>query len=269
MARTAKAVTSTPVMTSVDSPYSFQSVINFINRNFGILLLITLAFLAGFVLGSMWTESNLLKKGGLPTAAGQPTAADPLADTGPTADQLAQVPEVTDRDHIIGNKNAKVVLIEYSDFECPFCARFHPTMEEVREKYGNDVAWVYRHFPLSFHPQADPSAQVSECVSELAGKDAFWKYADAIFTINRDNGGITKEDVLAAAVTAGANRSAVEACLNSGKFKEYVAEDMAGGTKAGITGTPGTIVVSDGQYELISGALPVDQINATIDKYLE
>ena len=87
-----------------------------------------------------------------------------------------------DKEHVRGNKDAKIAIIEYSDFECPFCHRVHPTYKQIMETYGDSVVWVYRHFPLSFHPSAMPFAVGSECVAELAGNDAFWSFTDALMT---------------------------------------------------------------------------------------
>lgn len=94
---------------------------------------------------------------------------------------VANHPALTDKDHVKGNRNAKVVLVEYSDYECPFCERFHPTIVKISEEYKNDVAWAFRHFPLSFHPYAQKSAEAAECVAKLEGNDAFWEYTDMLF----------------------------------------------------------------------------------------
>lgn len=89
---------------------------------------------------------------------------------------------VTASDHIRGDINADVIIVEYSDLECPFCARFHPIIKDILEQYGTKVAWVYRHFPLDgIHANARAKAEASECVASLGGNDAFWKYVDATF----------------------------------------------------------------------------------------
>jgi len=106
-----------------------------------------------------------------------------LNATGPLAGQKAYTfTQVTELDHIKGNMNADVVIVEYSDIECTFCKRFHKTMNEVVNSYGDKVAWVYRHFPLeSIHKNARPWAIESECVAEIGGNESFWKYIDERF----------------------------------------------------------------------------------------
>lgn len=92
--------------------------------------------------------------------------------------------QLADGDHIRGDANAEVIVIEYSDLECPFCQRFHPEMQSVLENYDGSVAWVYRHLPLeAIHPMAIPLAEGSECAAELGGNDAFWEYIDYIFGV--------------------------------------------------------------------------------------
>lgn len=89
---------------------------------------------------------------------------------------------VTETDHYFGSRDADIVVIEYSDLECPYCAKFHQTMHELVTQYNGKVAWVYRHLPLeSIHKNAMNKALASECITELGGNDAFWKYTDNLF----------------------------------------------------------------------------------------
>jgi hypothetical protein len=102
-----------------------------------------------------------------------------------TTEYKGEVPPVEQGEHILGNiSTAKVILIEYSDFECPFCARFHPILEKIVSESNGNIAWVYRQFPLvQIHQHALERAIASECIAKLKGNDAFWKYADLLFKI--------------------------------------------------------------------------------------
>lgn len=253
------------------SPYSFSNLVRFLANNFSIIFMVGLFFIVGFFAGSLWTENQMLRSGkGVATAPTQPTAQAPQP-SGPTPDQLKKAPKVTDADFSRGNKNAKVTLIEYSDFECPFCARFHPTMLQVMKEYGDKVNWVYRHFPLSFHPHAQKAAEASECIAKQKGQDAFWKYADAIFEENTKAGGQLSDEIIQrVAESTGVNMTAFKSCLDSGEMKNKVTQIAAGGTQAGISGTPGTIILTnDGKADLIPGALTFDQVKAILDQYVK
>lgn len=115
--------------------------------------------------------------GAIPFEQAEATVAALLRGEGATA--LTGVTPVGSDEHRIGPRNAKVTLIEYSDFECPFCQRFHPTIKQIAAKYPDDVAVVYRHFPLeSIHPNARGYAIASECAGQQ-GK--FWEFADTLF----------------------------------------------------------------------------------------
>lgn len=236
------------------------------------IMIAAVAFIGGFVLGSLWTENKLLKTGTLGTTGtgtGTPTATAPSV---PNSQALSKMPEITDADHVRGNPDADILLVEYSDYECPFCNRFHPTMQQLMADYGDKIGWVYRHFPLtSIHPQAQISAEAAECVAKLSDNDTFWEYSDRLFEEASIGGGqaLTREKLLTYASELGVNSSAVDSCLTNGETTDLVNEDAAGGRSAGITGTPGTILMTkDGKFELISGALPVDQVKTIIDQYL-
>lgn len=97
-----------------------------------------------------------------------------------------QIRPVTSTDHIVGNLNAKIVIVEYSDLDCPFCKVFHNTMHQVVKRNNGDVAWVYRHYPISqLHPNAFKKAEETECAWEQKGNKAFWEYTDKIFGITQ------------------------------------------------------------------------------------
>lgn len=95
----------------------------------------------------------------------------------------ATIRPISADDHIIGDPNAKIIIVEYSDLDCPFCKVFHGTMHRIVEE-NKDVAWVYRHYPLTqLHPNALAKAEETECAWEQGGNDAFWKYADKVFEV--------------------------------------------------------------------------------------
>ena len=216
---------------------------------------------------------TLEKKGIVGVAqAAAPTAPGAAAPAGPepTADTSA-MPAVTDADHIRGSKDADVVMVVYSDYECPFCKTFHPTTQQIMTDYGDKVAMVFRHYPLSFHANAQKEAEASECVAEQGGNEAFWKYTDTIFERTTSNGtGFALDKLQPLAEELGLDGAAFQSCLDSGKFAKKVADDMAGGSKAGVSGTPGTILVSkNGKRDFVSGAYPVESVKAQIDALMK
>lgn len=182
----------------------------------------------------------------LPTNANQPSA------------PAQPVKEVTDKDHIRGPKDAKVTLIEYSDFQCPYCKRHAPTLEQLLKKYPKDVRLVYRHYPLTFiHPQAQPAAEASECGAKLGGTAAFWKLHDAFIAENAD---LSRAGYIAAAKAAGLNEADFTKCIDNGETKSIVDEQTASGNASGVDGTPATFI--NGQ--LVSGAVPFEQLDQMV-----
>lgn len=176
------------------------------------------------------------------------------------------------RDHIYGNPDAKISLIEYSDFECPFCKRFHPTAKKVVEAYGNKVNWVYRHFPLAFHnPGAQTQAEASECANELGGNKAFWRYADLIYERTTSNGdGFPLDKLVPLAKEIGLDERTFRTCLDSGKYTARVKQDLIEGAQIGISGTPGNILLNNetGAVSLKMGAVPLAALKAEIERLL-
>jgi protein-disulfide isomerase len=177
------------------------------------------------------------------------------------------------RDHVYGNPNARVSLIEYSDFECPFCKRFHATAKEIVDAYGGKVNWVYRHFPLAMHnPGAQKEAEASECVAQLGGNDAFWKFADAIYARTKSNGnGFPLDQLVPLGKEIGLDEKQLKECIDAAKYASRVQEDLNEGIQIGITGTPANFLLRNDTGEVILkvGAQPSDAIKPDIDKLLE
>jgi len=198
-----------------------------------------------------------------PAPSPAPTAAAPSAPSAPAAAPTAKdvIPVDVKTDHILGDVKAPITVIEYSDYECPFCSRHHPTLQKLVEQ-NDDVNWVYRHFPLGFHPNATPLAEASECVADLGGNDAFWKFTDEIFTKGAD---ATKIEEYAN--EAGVDGAAVQKCVDDGKFSQLVKDQMAGGSAGGVSGTPGNIVINNktGDTRLVSGAQPISAFEAAVE----
>ncbi|MDO8648266.1 MAG: thioredoxin domain-containing protein [Candidatus Peregrinibacteria bacterium] len=195
----------------------------------------------------------------------QPQAVAPEAPSGivPTAAAADVIPVDTKTEHIRGNPKATVAVIEYSDFECPFCQRVHPTYKQLMTLYGDKIMWVYRHYPLSFHQNAQPAAEASECVAELGGNEKFWEFADIVFERKRfDFATIAKE--------IGVNEAKFTACVSSKKHTQSIADDMNGGSASGVDGTPGNIVynLETKESRLVSGAQATSAFQAAIDELL-
>ncbi len=240
---------------------------NVLERLLPIFLVATV--ILAFVVGTLWQKVSSLE-GGKTTEETQPTdVVQPPTEGKLSEDQAGKVEKVSDKDHIRGNKDAKVFLIEYSDFECPFCARFHPTAQQILDEYGDDVAWIYRHFPLdTIHLRARPAAQASECAAELGGEDMFWSFIDEIFENQETT--LSDSGLKNTANKLGLDASAFSNCVESEKYKDKVEEQYQGGLTAGVTGTPGNFVVnSKGEVWLIPGAVPFEILKESIDEALQ
>lgn len=217
----------------------------------------------GFAIGS----AGFLSPGTTSVALADVPAA-PHAPAVPTPTPSAPVAPVDPSvDHVFGNPNAKVTIIEYSDIECPFCKRHHPTMKQLMATYGNDVNWVYRHFPLSsIHPNAQKSAEATECAASLK-KDGFWPYLDALI----DAPTLSEDVYVATAKAQGMNESAFLDCLTSNTFAQKVSDDKASGSASGVQGTPANFVINNDTDEsvTIDGAAPLTNFQSAIDAILQ
>ena len=176
-------------------------------------------------------------------------------------------------DHIYGNPSAEVSLIEYSDYECPFCKTFHPTAHQMVAEFDGKVNWVYRHFPLEFHnPGAQKQAEAAECAGELGGNEAFWRYSDLIYERTESNGnGFPVSDLVPLAVEIGLNKSEFTTCFDSERYRDRVKDDYADGARAGVSGTPGNILRNNktGNVVVIPGAQPFTVVKQAVERLLD
>ncbi len=196
----------------------------------------------------------------------QPTQAVPQP-TGSTD----SVNPITSADHVRGNPDAPVKIVEYSDFECPFCKRFHDTMNQVMDEYGKDgqVAWVYRQFPLDqLHPvKARLEAATSECIAEIGGNDAFWQFSDRFFELTPSNNQTDVDTVLPQIIgELGLSQSAIDECVASGKYDQHIQDDIDNAVATGGRGTPWSVVIApNGETFPLSGAQPYNSVKQLID----
>jgi protein-disulfide isomerase len=215
-----------------------------------------------------------------------------------------EVVPVQSTDHIRGSASADIVLIEYSDTECPFCKIFHQTTKELLSTYGSKLAWVYRQFPIaSLHSKATREAEATECVAELGGNEAFWSYLDKIFETTNSNNSLDPAELPKLALSVNVPQAQLNSCLDSGKYTEKVRDSVEEAYKAGGRGTPYTllalknsvtssqasslnkIVSSRGLYDQtgqplvnvlkdkkvvsVSGALPIELMKEILDALLK
>jgi len=192
-------------------------------------------------------------------------------------DAAGSMQPVDGEDHRLGDPDASVVLVEFSDFECPFCKRFHVTVKRLMDEYGTDgeVAWVFRHFPIdSLHSKARKEAQATECANELGGNQAFWDYADRLFDVTPSNNRLDLATLPQIAQDIGLNRARFEACLEGdargGKYAAHIEADFQDANASGGTGTPYSLVISpSGKTYPINGAQPYAAVKAIIELALK
>lgn len=179
---------------------------------------------------------------------------------------------ITADDHMQGSPTAPIVIVEYSDYDCPFCKNFHETMNKIMDEFGGSgkVAWVYRHFPLTqLHPNAPKIAEASECVTELGGNTAFWTFTDLVFSERAVNAPTDMNKLVDFATQAGVNADTYTACVNSGKYAETVKEDTTSALNTGARGTPYSFVIVGDSRQAINGAQPFANVRAIVQAAID
>ncbi|MBI3671614.1 thioredoxin domain-containing protein [Candidatus Azambacteria bacterium] len=239
------------------------------NLSIPIAIVIAGALIAGAVFFSN-------KEGGAASSkTAQPQAVEKKAVADQQGGSLDQMLPISKNDHIRGNIDAPVKIVEYSDFECPFCKRFHSAMQQAMDEYGKSgkVAWVYRSFPLdSLHPIKSRAESVAaECANELGGNEAFWKFADRFFELTPSNNQTDIDAVLPQiAREIGLNEKDFTSCRASGKYDAHIQESIDNAIATGGNGTPWSIVVAkNGKKYPLSGAQPYASVKQLVESALQ
>lgn len=187
-----------------------------------------------------------------------------LTQTQNVQDSNIPIKEVTEEDFMIGDLDADIVLVEYSDFSCGFCGRYHPTMKKIVEEYKGRVTWVYRHLPI-FNK---PAAIASSCVGINLGDEAFFKYADKLFENQQSiNDELLKKEALA----LGLAESVYDSCVNDQEIVDEINKEFTSNrVLAGFNSTPTTVLITkEGDKYSFAGALPYEEVSSLIDTFLE
>lgn len=174
-------------------------------------------------------------------------------------------------DWILGSPNAAIVIVEYSDFECPYCRQFHQTLHRLVDEHGKseEVAWVFRHFPIAqLHKKAATEALAAECAGSIGGNEAFWKYADLLFSSGKGNDTLDLSILPTLAQAVGIDQTKFGNCMEGKYLMSRVEAEFKDAVAAGGSGTPYSILVVDGKRYPISGAQPYPAMKAIIQSIL-
>lgn len=194
-----------------------------------------------------------------------------LVNTDPVTAENTPSP-VSEDDYIRGNPNAPILMVEYSDYDCPFCKSYHQTMNQIMNEYGitGRLAWVYRQFPLTqLHPNSQKISEGALCVGDIGGNDAFWKFTETVFA-SRDIEEQTNITLLSQyAEEAGVSREEYQSCINSGRMKEKLTRQLKDGFDSGARGTPYTVLIVGNQQAIISGAQPYETVKGIVQNLID
>ncbi len=240
-------------------------------------ILVFLLLISSFFLGSLSTKVRLLEKGGL--------TVDTQAQANNQAPEAAQPPAITkgvalvDDDPVLGDKNAPVTIIEFSDYECPFCKRhFDQTLPQLVEKYVDTgkVKIVFRDFPLSFHdPMATKEAVAANCAREQGGDKKYFEFHHEIFQRTTSNGnGLDDAKIKTIASDLSLNVAKFSTCLSNKAMEDEVKKDIVDGTAAGASGTPTFVIgktteTGEVNGDLLVGAQPFAAFQGLIEPLLQ
>ena len=228
-------------------------------------LLIVALVLFAFVTGSLWTKVKNLEKGGSKTVTASPTPEGQAPEQNVILGEQDKAEILKETVRVKGPENAKVTIVEFSEFQCPYCKQYNDTSySQIMADYGDKIRYIFRDYPLPMHNHAQEAAEASRCAGEQ-GK--FWEYHDKLFVEQAIWTALatTTESFNNYATTLGLNAGQFSSCLSSGKYKEEVKNDAALGQKVGVSGTPSFFI--NGRQ--LVGAQPYEAFKTIIEEELQ
>lgn len=179
---------------------------------------------------------------------------------------------VSEKDYIRGNPNAAIMMIEYSDYDCPYCKQYHATMNKIMDEYGvtGRLAWVFRQMPIEqLHPNSPIISEAALCVGDIGGNEKFWKFTDMIFDERsaEEQTNVTKLNQYAE--EAGVSKEEFISCTKSGRMKDKLTQDLKDGFDSGARGTPYTVLIVGNQQAVISGAQPYATVKDIVQNLID
>lgn len=241
-------------------------------------ILVCLLIVAAFLIGMLFTKVQYLEKEqSVKSLTADSQAAQQLPQAVPTEDMTPKKVSIDD-DAVLGEANAKVTMIDFTDYECPFCKKYvDETFAQIKKDYidSGKIKYVVRDLPLSFHQNAHKEAQAAECAREQGGDETYFKYHDEIFKRTTSNGtGLALDQLSVIANYLGLDDDALQSCLDSEKYKAEVDKDLADASTVGASGTPTFFIGKSNNSGTITGtklvgAQPFSAFKAIIDQQLK
>ncbi|MES2088163.1 MAG: thioredoxin domain-containing protein [Patescibacteria group bacterium] len=194
--------------------------------------------LAGIIIGG----AVFFSRGGGQMADTSLLPSSVVADSEP---QEINIRKIDSSDHLLGNPNARITMVEFSDLECPFCKDYDVKLNLLMDQYGKngDLAWVYRHFPLDIHPKSPKESEAAECAFDQGGDPAFWDFVTRVFKVTPSNNGLDPAQLPKIAGDMKLDVAKFNACLANGDNADVVKKDFEDGLNANVNGTPNTVFV--------------------------
>ena len=206
------------------------------------------------------------------TPAKNPTADTTRPSTPATIPADIATVRPSDTDHVRGDlTTAQVLIFEYSDSDCPYCEKFHPVLQQVVNDYKGKVAWVYRFYPLSIHPDSFNESLALQCVGQIGGAKAFNTYLDTIINVTLTPGQQSDKLLATMATSQGIDQTKFKACIASSAATKAVQDGIDEAQAIGAQGTPFSILVNvkTGKQIIIPGSYPIADVKKDIDSLLQ